>query len=204
MAEYRVPALEELTEQFERLPGIGHKSATRLAYYLINLSKDDVRKFSETIVSAHAKIHYCKICGNLTDTDICRICDDDRRDKSVLCVVESSRDVAAFEKMNEYKGQYHVLHGVISPMNGVLPDQLWIKELVQRIKDDHGTNYKEIILATSSTIEGEATATYISKLIKPFGIKLTRIAFGLPIGSEIEYIDEVTLSQAFGNRKEIW
>lgn len=200
MALYRVNSLEKLIEQFERLPGIGHKSASRLAYYMLSLPESEAKKFSDAVMEAHKKVHCCKICCNLTDNDICPICDDDSRDKSIICVVEDTRDVVAMEKTNEYNAVYHVLHGVISPYNGITPDMLKIKELIVRLGDN---SVKEVIMATNANVEGEATAVYLSKLIKPMGVKVTRLAYGLPVGSNLEYADEITLSRAIRGRCEI-
>ena len=200
MPEYSVASLSRLVEQFERLPGIGHKSATRLAYYVISMPESEAKKLSDAILDAHKKIHRCRICCNLTDTDVCSICSDVRRDKSIICVVENSRDVAALEKTGEFNAVYHILHGVISPINGVGPDMITVKELLGRLNDDV---VKEVIMATNATVEGEATAMYISKLIKPLGIKVTRLAYGIPVGGDLEYADEVTLSRAIKGRNEI-
>ena len=200
MAEYNIPALSTLIEQFNRLPGIGHKTATRLAYFVLSMPEDEALKLSAAIADAHKKIHYCSVCGNFTDRDVCSVCTDERRDRSIICVVESPRDLLAMEKMDTHKVLYHVLGGVISPLNGVLPDMLRIKELLQRLND--GT-VKEILMATNATVEGEATAMYISKLIKPLGIKVTRLAFGIPVGGDIEYADEETLSLSIEGRREI-
>lgn len=200
MSEYNVASLSRLIEQFERLPGIGHKSATRLAYYILSLPFSEAQKFSDAILDAHKKIHYCKICCNMTDSEICSICSDESRDKSIICVVEDPRDVIALEKTKEFNATYHVLHGVISPLNGISPDMIKIKELLQRLNNDV---VKEVIMATNATVEGEATAMYISKLIKPLGIKVTRLAYGIPVGGDLEYADEVTLSRAIQGRSEI-
>ncbi len=200
MAEYNVASLSKLIEQFERLPGIGHKSATRLAYYILSMPESEAKKFSEAIFDAHKKIHHCSICCNLTDTDVCSICSDESRDKSIICVVEDSRDVMALEKTREFNASYHVLHGVISPMNGITPDMIKIKELLARLGND---TVKEVIMATNATVEGEATAMYLSKLIKPLGVKVTRLAYGIPVGGDLEYADEVTLSRALQGRSEI-
>ncbi|MDD6490250.1 MAG: recombination mediator RecR [Clostridia bacterium] len=200
MAEYNVAPLSRLIEQFERLPGIGHKTATRLAYYILSMPHSEAQKFADAVLDAHKKIHYCKICCNLTDSEICSICNDDRRDKSIICVVEDPRDVIALEKTREFKATYHVLHGVISPLNGITPDMIKIKELLARLNNE---SVKEVIMATNATVEGEATAMYISKLIKPFGIRVTRLAYGIPVGGDLEYADEVTLSRALQGRCEI-
>lgn len=200
MAESNPLPLIILSEQFAKLPGIGMKTAQRLAYYVMSMSEADAKCFADAILKAHKTIHSCKICQNLTDAEICPICNDSRRDSSTICVVEGPKDVSAFERTNEYKGLYHVLHGLISPIDGVTPDKLRIKELLKRIND---TNVSEVIMATNPTVEGEATAMYISRLLKPLGIKVTRLAFGLPIGGILEYADEITLFKALENRNEI-
>lgn len=200
MPDYQIAPLSRLIEQFERLPGIGYKSAERLAYHVLNFSDDEVKKFSDAILEAHAKIHTCKICCNLTDREICPICSNETRDHSVICVVENPRDVIAMERTREYNGTYHVLHGVISPLNGVGPDQLHIKELLNRV--NQGT-VREVIMATNPTVEGEATAMYISRLLKPLGVKVTRLAYGIPVGGDLEYADEVTLTRALEGRSEL-
>lgn len=197
---YQIPPLTKLVEQFERLPGIGHKSAQRLAFHVLGLSKEQAQQFAQAIVDAHEKIKRCKICQNLTDQEICSICGDTKRDRSVICVVEDPRDVAAFERTREYQGLYHVLHGLISPMNGVGPDQLHVKELLNRLSQGE---VKEVIMATNPTVEGEATSMYISRLIKPMGIKVTRLAYGIPVGGNLEYADEVTLFRSLQGRNEI-
>lgn len=200
MAESNPLPLIILSEQFAKLPGIGMKTAQRLAYHVMSMSEADAKSFADAILKAHKTIHSCKICQNLTDSEICPICNDSRRDSSTICVVEGPKDVSAFERTNEYKGLYHVLHGLISPIDGVTPDKLRIKELLKRIND---TDVSEVIMATNPTVEGEATAMYISRLLKPLGIKVTRLAFGLPIGGILEYADEVTLFKALENRNEI-
>lgn len=200
MAEYSALPLTVLAENFAKLPGIGMKSAQRLAYYVMSMEDADVRALADAIVSAKQKIRSCGICQNLTDGDVCPICEDDRRDRSIICVVESPKDVSAVERTNEYKGVYHVLHGLISPIDGITPDRLRIKELLRRINDG---GVAEVIMATNPTVEGEATAMYISKLLKPLGVKVTRLAFGLPIGASLEYADEVTLYKAIENRSEL-
>lgn len=179
------------------MPGIGKKTASRLAFYILTLSKERAKEFSDAIMDAHEKIHYCDICKNYTDQPICDICGDDQRDKSLVCVVEDAKDVAAFERTREYKGVYHVLGGLISPMDGIGPDNIFIKELLTRIARGEIT---EVVMATNPTVEGEATAMYIGKLIKPFGIAVTRLAYGIPIGSDLEYADEMTLFKAMQNR----
>ncbi|MFA5659016.1 MAG: recombination mediator RecR [Oscillospiraceae bacterium] len=199
MAESNALPLVLLAEQFAKLPGIGMKTAQRLAYFVMSMTDEEAQKFSDAILHAHKTIHSCKICQNLTDLEICPICDDLRRDQSIICVVEGPKDVSAIERTNEYKGVYHVLHGLISPMDGVTPDKIRIKELLSRIND----SVSEIIMATNPTVEGEATAMYISRLLKPMGIKVTRLAFGLPVGGILEYADEITLFRAIENRSEM-
>lgn len=196
---YHVPPLEVLVERFESLPGIGHKSAQRLAYYVLDMSKEEAQGFAQAILQAHQEIHTCKVCCNLTDQELCPVCRSDSRDKSLICVVEEPKDVFALERAGEYNGLYHVLHGLISPMDGIGADQLCIKELLARLND----TVKEVIMATSPTVEGEATAMYIAKLIKPLGIKTTRLAYGLPVGSSLEYADETTLYRAMAGRGEM-
>jgi len=198
--QYFAPPLARLIEQFERMPAIGRKSAQRLAFYTLSMTDSEAKAFANAILDAKQSIHYCKVCQNLTDNDICTVCADAKRDVSVICVVEDPKDVIAVEKTSEFKGLYHVLHGAISPMDNISPEQLKIKELLQRTADD---GVKEIIMATNSNIEGDATAMYLSKLIKPFGIKVTRLAYGIPVGGELEFADEVTLSRAIEGRREI-
>lgn len=200
MSGYSVAPLANLIEQFESLPGIGKKTAQRLAYFILTLPKERAEAFSSAIVEAHEKIKYCRICRNLTDSEFCGICKDDSRDKSVICVVEDTKDVAALEKMGEFNALYHVLHGSLSPLNGIGPDQLYIKELLARINKG---NVSEVIMATNPTVEGEATAMYISRLIKPLGVKVTRLAYGIPVGADLEYADEITLSRALIGRNEM-
>ncbi len=200
MASYHVAPLETLIEQFEKLPGIGHKSAQRLAYHILGISREEAEKFAHAIMDAHEKIHYCKVCCNLTDEELCPVCRNNSRDKSIICVVEDPRDVFALERTNEFNATYHVLHGVISPLSGVGPDQLHIKELLARVGDGQ---VKEVIMATNPTVEGEATAMYISRLLKPMGIRVTRLAYGIPVGGDLEYADEVTLSRAIEGRREL-
>ncbi len=197
---YSALPLTKLIEQFASLPGIGMKTAQRLAFYVLTLSDDEAKAFSDAILEAHEKIKNCEICKNFTDKPICDICADKLRDHSVICVVEDAKDVAAFERTREYKGVYHVLHGLISPMDGIGPDQLYIKALLDRIAEE---DVKEVIMATNPTVEGEATAMYISRLLKPLGIKTSRLAFGIPVGSSLEYADEMTLFKALENRSEI-
>lgn len=194
---YGALPLTRLVEQFASLPGIGKKTAGRLAFYILTLSKERAKEFSDAIIEAHEKIHYCEVCKNYTDKPVCDICSDDRRDKTVVCVVEDAKDVTAFERTREYKGQYHILGGLISPMDGIGPDNLFLKELLARIGEG---NIKEVIMATNPTVEGEATAMYISRLLKPLGAKVTRLAYGIPVGSDLEYADEITLNKAMQNR----
>lgn len=197
--QYIAP-LANLIEHFRALPGIGQKTAVRLAYHVLDMDAAAAKSLAGAILEAKEKIGYCNTCFNLSDRNPCAICDDEKRDHSVICVVEQPQDVAAMERMHEYKGVYHVLHGALSPLEGVGPDDLRIKELLTRLYD---TNVKEIIMATNPNVEGEATAMYIAKLLKPSGIKVTRIAHGLPIGGDLEYADEITLAKAMENRREI-
>lgn len=197
---YRVIPLVNLIEQFERLPGIGKKSAQRLAFYVLSLSRERAQQFATAILEAHDKIKRCSCCQSLTEETLCPICSDKSRDGSTICVVESSQDVLAFERTREYHGSYHVLHGLISPMDGIGPDQLSIKELLSRLGSDA---VHEVIMATNPTVEGEATAMYLAKLIKPMGLKTTRLAYGIPVGGNLEYADEVTLYRALEGRNEI-
>ncbi len=192
--------LNELINQFAKLPGIGKKTAQRLAYSILEQPPERAHQFAEALVNARDQIHFCSCCQGLTDQEICRICDDDARDHSTVCVVEEPRDISAFERTREFHGVYHVLHGVISPLDGIGPDQLRIKELMKRLAD--GT-VKEIIVATNPTVEGEATASYLSRLVKPMGIKVTRLAYGIPVGGDLEYADEFTLTRALEGRNEI-
>lgn len=197
---YNIVPLNELINQFSRLPGIGKKTAQRLAYSILEQPPERAKAFAEALINAREKIHFCAVCQSLTDLDVCQICSDERRDKSVVCVVEDPRDVMAFERTREFNGVYHVLHGVISPLDNIGPDKLRIKELMTRLSD--GT-VKEIIMATNPTVEGEATASYISRLVKPMGIKVTRLAYGIPVGGDLEYADEYTLARALEGRNEI-
>ena len=199
MANNIVP-LTELIAQFERLPGIGRKTAQRLAYNILEQPPERAEKFAEALVNARRKIHFCKVCQGLTDKEVCDICDDSRRDRSVICVVAEPKDVMAFERTREFDGTYHVLHGVISPMNGVGPEDITVKELLRRMGD--GT-VKEVIMATNPTVEGEATAMYISRLLKPMGVSVSRLAYGVPVGSDLEYADEVTLTRALEGRRSL-
>lgn len=200
MVEYNVLPLAKLVEQFERLPGIGKRTAQRLAYFVLQMPDSDAKEFADSILEAHEKIKYCKVCKNLTDQELCHVCRNSARDKTIICVVEDPRDVLALEKTGEFSASYHVLHGVISPLNGVGPDQIYIKELLARLSTEP---IKEVIMATNPTVEGEATAMYISKLLKPLGVKVTRLAYGIPVGGDLEYADEVTLSRALLGRSEI-
>ena len=197
---YYSPSIEKLIESFERLPSIGHKTAVRLAFHMLDLSKEETDEFINSIINAKEKLKYCSNCYNISDTDPCPICSSPKRDNSIICVVEDVRDVMAMERTHEFKGVYHVLQGSISPMNGIGPEDIRIKELLDRIKN---SNVKEIISATNPRVEGEATAIYLSKIIKPLGIKVTRIAHGIPVGGDLEYTDEVTLSKALEGRREI-
>ena len=200
MASYNVAPLQRLVEQFERLPGIGGKTAQRLAYFVLNMPEDRAREFSDAIMDAHKKIHRCRICCNFSDQELCPVCRSETRDKTTICVVETPRDAIAIEGTNEYKGTYHVLHGVISPLNGIGPDQLCVKELLSRLNNGE---VNEVIMATNPTVEGEATAMYISRLLKPLGIKITRLAYGIPVGGDLEYTDYVTLARALEGRSEL-
>lgn len=188
----------KLIEEFGRLPGIGGRSAQRLAFHVLNMPKENALNLANSIIQARERVTYCSQCYNLTDTDPCPICASKRRNKNVIMVVESPRDMAAYEKTNDYRGVYHVLHGVISPMEGITPDDIRVKELMKRLDD----KVEEVILAMASTIEGDTTAMYIARLIKPLGIKVTRIARGVPVGGELEYVDQITLAQALKSRLE--
>jgi len=198
MAEYNPLPLLIVSEQLAKLPGIGMKSAGRLAYHILNMPVEQVEEFSESILKARKSVHFCKICQNFTEMEICSICSDERRNQKIICVVESPKDVSAFERAGGFDGVYHVLHGLLSPADGVTPEDIRIKELMSRL----GGDAEEVIMATNPTIEGETTASYISRLIKPLGIKVTRLAYGLPAGSSLEYADEVTLQRALENRNE--
>jgi recombination protein RecR len=195
-----IPALENLIDKFASLPGIGRKTAARLAYWVLALPGGEARGFADAIIEAHANVRQCRLCHNLTDSDTCGVCAGEARDRSIICVVENPRDVNAFEKTREYNGLYHVLHGLISPMDGVGPEQLYIKDLVVR---SAGDEVREVIMATNPTVEGESTAVYISRLIKPLGVKVTRLAYGMPVGGNLEYADEVTLFRALKGRSEL-
>lgn len=197
---YNIVPLNELINQFEKLPGIGNKTAQRLAFFVLSQPKESAERFAAALVNAKEKIHFCKCCQSLSDTELCPICSDSERDRSVICVVENTKDVLTFEKTKEYNGLYHVLHGALSPLDGIGPDQLKIKELLSRLSD---TMVKEVIMATNPKVEGEATASYISRLVKPMGIKITRLAYGMPVGGDLEYADEKTLLRALEGRNEI-
>lgn len=198
MADY-IESLAVLAEQFGRLQGVGRKSAMRMAFSVLDFTEEEAEQFAGAILDAKKKIHLCPVCMNLTDREVCPICGDLTRDKSVVCVVEDVRVLMAIEKVREYRGVYHVLHGAISPVAGITPDKIRLAELLSRLRDD---TVKEVIVATDPDVEGEATAMYISKLIKPLGIKVSRLAYGIPVGSDLEYADEITLSRAIDGRKE--
>lgn len=197
---YDVVALEKLIEQFQKMPSIGRKTAQRMAFHVLDLTDDEAKEFAEAIINAHTRIHRCSLCHNLTENELCPICESVSRDKSTVCVVEEPKDVLAMERTRDFGGVYHVLHGVISPMNGIGPEQLTIKSLVERAASGEVT---ELIMATNPTIEGDTTAMYISKLVKPFGVKVTRLAYGIPVGADIEYADDVTLMRALAGRSEL-
>lgn len=197
---YTVAPLSRLVEQLERLPGIGHKSAQRLAFYLLSVPEKAAADFVDAVKDAREKIHECTVCRNLTDQELCPVCRAGDRDGTVICVVEDPRDVMAFERTREYKGLYHVLHGTISPMDGIGPEQLRIKELLTRVAEQ---DVQEVIMATNPTVEGEATAMYLSKLLAPFGVRVTRLAYGIPVGGDLEYADEVTLRRSLEGRNPL-
>ncbi|GGL58245.1 recombination mediator RecR [Sporolactobacillus putidus] len=192
--------IAKLIDSFMKLPGIGPKTAVRLAFFAVEMNEEDVMEFARSLVDVKRKLMYCSVCQNISDRDPCPICDDSSRDHSTICVVQDPKDVVALEKMRDYHGLYHVLHGVISPMDGIGPEDIRIAELIRRLEDE---TIKEIILATNPTVEGEATAMYISRLVKPIGVKTSRIAHGLPVGGDLEYADEVTLSKALEGRREL-
>jgi recombination protein RecR len=200
MATYDVAALEKLVEQFQKIPSIGRKTAQRMAFHVLDLPENEAKEFADAIMEAHTKIHHCSLCHNLTEFELCPICESVTRDHSLLCVVEDPRDVPALERTREFSGVYHVLHGTISPMNGVGPEQLTIKSLVERVSKG---DIKEVIMATNPTVEGDTTAMYIGKLLKPFEVKVTRLAYGIPVGADIEYADDVTLLRALEGRREL-
>lgn len=193
-------ALQELTDQFARLPGIGGKTAQRLAFHVLQLSKEDAQAFADAILDAKNAVHTCPVCQNLTDREICPICDDETRDHGVICVVADPKDVIAMERSREFKGVYHVLHGVISPLNHVTQEDIKVRELLHRVAEG---DVREVIMATNPDTEGEATAMYISRLLRPMEVKVTRLAYGMSVGSQLEYADEVTLSRALEGRQEI-
>lgn len=197
---YYSPSIEKLIESFEKLPSIGHKTATRLAFHMLDLGELETNEFINSIINAKKSLKYCSVCYNISDTDPCPICSNPKRDLTTICVVEDVKDIIAMERTHEFKGVYHVLHGSISPMNGIGPDDIKIKELLNRIQNNE---ISEIIIATNPRVEGEATAMYLSKLIKPMGIKVTRIAHGIPVGGDLEYTDEITLMKALEGRREI-
>lgn len=199
MATY-IESLQHLAEQLGRLEGVGKKSAMRMAFSILDMPEEEVAELAGSILDAKKKIHACPVCQNLTDREICPVCSDMSRDRSLVCVVSDARAVLAMEKVREYRGVYHVLHGLISPMDGITPDQLRIKELLERV----GTGeIREVVVATNPTVEGEATALYLAKLLKPFEIRVTRLAYGVPVGADLEYADEVTLFRALEGRKDV-
>ncbi len=199
MEHYALP-IARLIEEFEKLPGIGHKTAQRLAFHILNQPDQKVEAFARALVDARRKTTRCSVCGNITDADPCRICTGEKRDRGIICVVENPRDVVAMERMREYKGLYHVLNGVISPLDGRGPNDINIKSLITRLSDG---GVREVILATNPNVEGEATAVYLSRLIKPIGVKATRIAYGISVGGDLEYADEVTLAKSIEGRREM-
>ena len=199
MAEY-IESLQRLAEQFGRLEGVGKKSAMRMAFSVLDMSDEDAKMLALAIVEAKERIHLCPICQNITDRETCLVCADESRDKSTICVVSDPKAVISMEKVREYKGVYHVLGGVISPMNGITPDKLKIKELLMRLSNE---DVKEVIVATNPTVEGEATAMYLSRILKPLGVKVSRLAYGISVGADIEYADAVTLNRALEGRREI-
>jgi len=197
---YYPEPISKLIDSFTKLPGIGPKTAVRLAFFVLNMKEDDVLDFAKSLVSAKRELTHCTVCGHITDQDPCAICQDETRDSSLICVVQDPKDVIAMEKMKDFRGRYHVLHGAISPMDGIGPEDINVPSLLNRLKDEE---VEELILATNPNIEGEATAMYISRLVKPSGIHITRIAHGLPMGGDLEYADEVTLSKALEGRREL-
>ncbi|MBQ6052174.1 MAG: recombination protein RecR [Clostridia bacterium] len=196
----RIVSLDILTDCFRSLPGVGSKMAARLAMHVLKMPQEKVDAFAQAMLNAKSKVHHCPVCKNLTDEEVCTVCSDEKRDRSVICVVENPTDVIAIEKSKEYHGLYHVLHGTISPMEGIGPDDIYIKELISRLEDG---GVKEVILATNPDVEGDTTAIYISRLIKPLGVKTSRLAFGIPVGGDLEYTDELTLSMAIENRRDL-
>lgn len=197
---YYAEPVARLIAELNKLPGVGPKTAQRLAFHLLYRPAEEVRALAEAILEAKEKIRYCSICGNLTDKDPCLICQDDSRDNSIICVVEEPRDLVALEKTGQFRGRYHVLHGAISPMEGIGPEKLRIRELLERLKDN---SVREVVLATNADVEGEATALYLAKILKTVGVKVTRLAYGIPVGGDLEYADEVTLARAFTGRREM-
>jgi len=197
---YYPEPISKLIDSFTKLPGIGPKTAVRLAFFVLNMKEDDVLNFAKALVNAKRELTHCSVCGNITDEDPCPICKDTSRDATIICVVQDPKDVIAMEKMKDYQGKYHVLHGAISPMDGIGPEDINVPALINRLKDE---DVEELILATNPNIEGEATAMYISRLVKPSGIRTTRIAHGLPVGGDLEYADEVTLSKALEGRRDL-
>ena len=200
MAEYVLP-LQQLIDAFRKLPGIGSKTAARLAFAVLNFSEDEAESFARAVMNAKTGLHTCPVCCNISVEGLCPVCMDESRDHSLICVVENSRDVMAFERIREYRGTYHVLGGVLSPSHGFGPEQLHIKELLSRLSDDR---VEEVLIATNPTVEGEATAAYLAKLLRPFGIKISRLAYGLPVGGDLEYADEVTLHRAIEGRRPVF
>ena len=199
MAEY-IESLQNLAEQFGRLNGVGRKSAMRMAFSVLDMSDEEAAAFANAIMEAKARIHLCPVCQNLTDREVCSICEDETRDHSVVCVVSDVRTVVAMEKVREYRGVYHVLHGVISPLNGITPDKLKLKELLDRIETE---GIKEVIVATNADVEGETTAMYIARLLRPLGVQVTRLAYGISVGTDLEYADEITLYRALQGRRDV-
>lgn len=200
MSSTYIESLQHLAEQFARLDGVGKKSASRMAYAVLDMTEEEVAAFATAIVDAKRKIHLCPVCQSLTDRELCAVCSDETRDRRVICVVSDARTVMAMEKVREYRGTYHVLHGALSPINGITPDQLKIKELLARIREG---GVEEIIVATNADVEGEATAMYLARLLSPLGVKVTRLAFGISVGTDIEYADEVTLFRALEGRRNV-
>jgi recombination protein RecR len=199
MSEYIEP-IEILVEKFRHLPGVGRKSALRMAFSILDMSDEEVNAFADAIRAAKKDVHQCPVCGNLTDSDICSVCQDESRDRSIICVVEDARDVTALERVREYTGLYHVLGGAISPVRGKGPEDLTVNELINRIKNG---GVQEVIIATNPTVEGETTAMYIARILRPLGVKTSRLAYGVPVGGDLEYADEVTLNRALEGRREI-
>ena len=195
----QIDSMERLVNEFSKLPSVGKKTAQRYAYYLLTMSKEEVKNFAEVMVEAKEKIHYCKVCANFTDKEVCDICSKAKKEP-IICVVKEPKDVVALEKVREFNGTYHVLHGVISPIDGIGPDDIKVRELLERVARE---DIQEVIMATNPSVEGEATALYIAKLLAPFGVKITRIAHGIPVGGDLEFTDEVTLARALDGRREI-